>query len=165
MSLGLLLTEKNFFLKKVQNWARPVHFFKSLSRIFLKILKLFNSSKLFFNLVENSILRNIKMGTLLLKPLFWAVGDIFKGSGVGELGAGSIWPERILTNPSCWVSFQCSFIHWIHWRYFQGWKNNLQVHRGVYFTSSSPPPLGVGEGGWLFTRGRKIQSMPTFSKN
>ena len=88
MSLGLLLTEKNFFLKKVQNWARPVHFFKSLSRIFLKILKLFNSSKLFFNLVENSILRNIKNGTFYLRPILRAVGDIFNGSGGGEGGCG-----------------------------------------------------------------------------
>ena len=100
------------------------------------------------------------MGTLLLKPLFWAVGDIFKGSGVGELGAGSIWPERILTNPSCWVSFQCSFIHWIHWRYFQGWKNNLQVHRGVYFTSSSPPPWG----GMIIHQGKENSKYVQFFK-
>ena len=88
MSLGLLITEKKIFLKKVQNWSTPTHFFKSLPRIFLKILKLFNSSKLFLNLVENLILRNIKMGTFYLKPIFRAVGDIFYSSGGG--GGGGV---------------------------------------------------------------------------
>ena len=104
------------------------------------------------------------MGTLCLKPIFWAVGDIFKGSEEGEVWVGSIWWECMVTNPSCWVSFQCSFIHWIHCRYFQGWKNNLQVHRGVYFTSSSPPPLGVGGGGMIIHQGKENSKYAHFFK-
>ena len=105
------------------------------------------------------------MGTLCLKPIFWAVADIFKGSEEGEVWVGSIWWECMVTNPSCWVSFQCSFIHWIHCRYFQGWKNNLQVHR-VYILRQAPPspPLGVGGGGMIIHQGKENSKYAHFFK-